>query len=253
MNSFELEGKIALVTGGASGIGLQIAKALNSAGAIVIIADIMEEAAEKATAELIRSGTEAMAVCTDVSAKTSVENLMSRIIDRYGRLDILVNSAGINIRKNFLEYDESEWDQILRINLKGIFLLCQAAGRLMVQQKSGKIINISSVLEKVGQGLRGPYAASKGGVAQLTKVLAIELAPHNVKVNCIAPGFIKTPLIASVMEKDPSFDSFVKSRVPMARVGNPEEVAGVVLFLSSELASYITGQSIFVDGGWTIS
>lgn len=252
-SAFSVEDKVTVVTGGSSGIGFEICRIFSLHKAHVVIADIREEQAVQACKMIADAGGKAIAITTDVSNKASVDNLAEETLRKYSRIDILVNNAGINIRKPFVEYTEAEWDRIHSVNLKGVFLVSQAVGKIMINQRKGKVVNISSVLERIGQELRGPYAATKGGVAQLTKVLAIEWAPYNINVNCIAPGFMKTPLIASVIENDKSFEEWVNQHIPFRRIGVPEEVAYAALYLASEASSYVTGQSIFVDGGWTIA
>ncbi|HOP48024.1 MAG TPA: 3-oxoacyl-ACP reductase family protein [Desulfobacteraceae bacterium] len=249
--AFSINDKVAIVTGGSSGIGFEICRKFSQEKAHVVIADIIEERSVQACEMIKNECGNAIAIKTDVTSKESVDKLIERTLGEYSRVDILVNCAGINIRKPYIEYSEKEWDLILSVNLKGVFLVSQAVGRIMISQRKGKVINISSVLEKIGQEARGPYAASKGGVAQLTKVLALEWAPYNINVNCIAPGFIKTPLIASVIEQDKSFEEFINQNIPLRRLGVPEDVAFAALYLASEASSYVTGQSFFIDGGWT--
>jgi len=249
---FDLSGRVAIVTGGNSGIGHEIAKTLARNGARIVVSNRRKEEGEKATRAIAEMGGDAIAVPADVSQKKSVEAMVQRVMEQFGRIDILVNSAGINIRKPALDYDESDWDQVIDINLKGTFLTCQAVGRIMVEQKRGKIINLSSSVEKIGMELRIAYCASKGGVSQLTKSLAIEWAPYGVNVNAVGPGFTKTALLAKLIEQDPTFIPMVQRRVPLGRLGLPEEVASVVLLLASDAGDYITGQTFFVDGGWTI-
>ena len=249
---FDLSGRIAIVTGGSSGIGHEIAKTLARKGARVAISNRRKEEGERAARAITEMGGEALAVPADVSQKKSVEEMVQKVLKQFGRIDILVNSAGINIRKSALDFDESDWDQVIDINLKGTFLTCQAVGRIMVEQKRGKIINISSAVEKIGMEMRIAYCASKGGVSQLTKSLAIEWAPYGVNVNAVGPGFTRTALLVKLIEQDPTFVPMVQRRVPLGRLGLPEEVASVVLLLASDAGDYITGQTFFVDGGWTI-
>ena len=250
---FSVEDKVAIVTGGSSGIGFEICRIFSLHKAHVVMADIREDNSVQACRTIENAGGKAVAITTDVSNKASVDNLVEQTLRNYSRIDILVNNAGINLRKPFVEYTETEWDKIHNVNLKGVFLVSQAVGKIMINQRKGKVVNISSVLERIGQELRGPYAATKGGVAQLTKVLAIEWAPYNINVNCIAPGFMKTPLVASVIENDKSFEEWVNQHIPFRRIGVPEDVAFAALYLASEASSYVTGTSIFVDGGWTIA
>lgn len=249
---FDLTGKVAIVTGGNSGIGYEIAKTVSRNGARVVISNRRKEEGERAARAIAEMGGEAVGIPADVSKKQSVEEMVKKVVDKFGQIDILVNSAGINIRKYALDFEESDWDQVVDINLKGTFLTCQAVGRIMVKQSKGKIVNISSALERIGMEMRAAYCASKGGVSQLTKCLAIEWAPYGVNVNAVGPGFTATALLANLTEQDPMFLTMVQTRVPLGRLGLPEEVANIVLLLASDAGNYVTGQTFFVDGGWTI-
>jgi NAD(P)-dependent dehydrogenase (short-subunit alcohol dehydrogenase family) len=193
-----------------------------------------------------------MAVKCDVSKKAEVEEMVKKTIDKFKRVDILVNNAGICQFKPFLELTEEEWDRTLNINLKGYFLCAQAVAKEMVKQKSGVIVNIASVaMGQVGVGFPNlaHYCASKGGIVAMTEGMALELAPFNIRVNAISPGMIETPMIDPV-KSDPKMMEGMLARVPMHRVGKPEEVSNLVLFLASDKSSYMTGSTIVVDGGW---
>ncbi len=248
----DLKNKIVIVTGARRGMGKSHALVLAKAGAKVVVSDISEEDCQKVVEEIKKEKGEALAVKCDVSKKEEVDNLVKKTIERFGRVDILVNNAGICQFKPFLELTEEEWSRTLNINLKGYFLCAQAVAKEMVKQKSGRIINIASVASgQVGIGMAtlAHYCASKGGIIAMTEALAVELAPFGIRVNAIAPGMIETPMI-DPMKKDPKMMEAMLARVPMHRVGNPEEVSNLVLFLASNASSYITGSTVVIDGGW---
>lgn len=248
----KLEGKTAIVTGSRRGIGFGIAKALATAGADVVVSDIDLHDCELAIEEIESAGGRGLAVECDVSSREQVENLVKETINAFGKVDILVNNAGIARFKPFLEMTEEEWDQTIDINLKGSFLCAQAVARDMVKRNWGRIINISSVA--CGQvGIAYPnlanYVASKGGMAGLTEALALELSPMGINVNSIGPGVIGTEM-AKPLEEAGAVDALLKSRVPKGRVGTPEDIGHLAVFLASEESDYITGAMIFIDGGW---
>jgi len=249
---FELKEKVAIVTGARRGMGRSHALVLAKAGAKVVVSDISEKDCQKVVEEIEKNGGQALVVKCDVTKKEEVDNLVKKTIERFGRVDILVNNAGICQFKPFLELTEEEWSRTIDINLKGYFLCAQAVAKEMVKQKSGKIINIASVASgQVGIGFPtlAHYSASKGGIIALTETLAVELAPYGIRVNAIAPGMIETPMIASIKE-NPQQEKEMLKRVPMGRVGKPEEVSNLVLFLASDESSYITGSTVVIDGGW---
>ncbi|OPX04303.1 SDR family NAD(P)-dependent oxidoreductase [Geobacillus sp. LEMMY01] len=248
--SFRLDGKVALVTGGSRGIGLAMACALAVHGADVVIASRKAVDLKKATEDMAGQGISLSWVQADVTDKESVQHMVNCVVEQHGRLDILVNNAGMNIRKPLIDIEEDDWNQVLNTNLKGIFLVGQAAAKQMIQQRSGKIINISSIFGGVGMPFQTSYAASKGGINQLTKVWASELAPYNINVNAIAPAYIRTPMTSAWLEDEERYRDIVKSTM-LNRVGEPEDVAGPVVFLASDAANYITGHILYVDGGWT--
>lgn len=244
-----LKGKVAIITGARRGMGRSHALKLAEAGARVVVADISLADCEKVVKEI--KG-EAMAVACDVSKKAEVDKMVQTAVEKWGKVDILVNNAGICQFKPFLELTEEEWDRTLDINLKGYFLCVQAAAREMAKQKSGVIVNIASVA--MGQqGIGFPnivhYCASKGGIVGMTEALAVELAPYNIRVNAVSPGMIETPMIDQI-KQDPKTMAAMLNKVPMHRVGKPEEVSNLVLFLASDDSSYMTGSTVVVDGGW---
>jgi len=249
LDKFSLKGKSGIVTGASRGIGKGIAEALVQAGANLAIAARDVSALEKAAEELRKYGTDVIAVRTDVSLKADVENLVAKALERFGRIDFLFNNAGVIHRVPSEDFPEEYWDEEIRINLKGVFLCSQAVARVMIKQGGGKIINISSLIAVTGGKTIPAYAASKGGVAQLTKALANDWAKYNIKVNAIGPGYIITDLTAPLIKDKKRYEE-LSARIPMGRWGKPEDLAGAAVFLASEASDYITGQTIFVDGGW---
>ncbi|MDP2658217.1 MAG: SDR family oxidoreductase, partial [Candidatus Deferrimicrobium sp.] len=203
----------------------------------------------RAAAEAL--GVRAETFAMDVLRRENVGQAVDAVLASFGKIDVLVNNAGVNVRKTTLDLSEEEWDRVLDTNLKGYFLVAQAVGRHMVARRSGKVINISSIFGAVGMSNQLAYASSKGGVVQMTKVMAIEWAPHNVQVNAIGPTYFETPLVAALRD-DPERFRFINERTPMGRWGQPEELEGTVVFLASRASDFITGQTIYVDGGWTI-
>lgn len=247
-----LTNKIALITGARRGMGRTHALALAKYGVKVVVTDINQEECQKVVEEIKQQGGEALALKLDVTQKEEIEKVVAETVQEFGRLDILVNNAGIAEFKPFLEMAEEEWDKTLNINLKGQFLCAQAAAKQMKKQDGGVIVNIASVA--MGQqGIGFPniahYCASKGGVAALTEALAVELAQFNIRVNCIAPGIIETPMIETVKSDPKAFEAML-TRVPLHRVGQAKEVSELVAFLASDDSSYITGSVIVIDGGW---
>ena len=250
---FDLKNKVAIITGARRGMGRTHALTLAKAGAKVVVSDISLEDCQKVVKEIKKNRGEAVALKCDVSKKEEVEKMVKKTIAKFGKIDILVNNAGIYQFKPFLELSEEEWDRTLDINLKGYFLCSQAVAKEMAKQKSaGVIINIASVA--MGQqGIGFPnivhYCASKGGIVGMTEALAVELAPYNIRVNAVSPGMIETPMIDPITS-DPKIMEAMLARVPMHRVGKPEEVSNLVLFLASDKSSYMTGSTVVIDGGW---
>ena len=249
LGMFDLSGRVALVTGGSKGLGKTFAQALLSCGADVAIAGRDLGALDEACGELVGDGRAAFGIAADVTEREQVERMVAAVIERFGRLDILVNNAGTNVRKPLLELSDDEWDTVLDLNLRGSMLAARAAGRHMVAQRSGRVINISSVLSAVALPGISAYSASKGAVMQLTRALALEWAQANVTVNCIGPAYFTTEMTRPLYD-DPERRRFIEERTPMGRWGQPDELAGAVVFLASDAARFITGQTIFVDGGW---
>lgn len=241
-----LAGKVAIVTGGSRGIGYAIAHKLASEGAAIVVGDVNYEGAHVAASELEKLGVPSIAVSCNVAAESDAEQLVSQALDRFGKIDILVNNAGITRDKLLLRMSESDWDSVMTVNLKGVFNCTKAVAKPMLRQRSGRIINIASVVGITGNAGQANYSASKAGVIGFTKTVAREFGSRGVTVNAIAPGFIETKMTEDL--PDSAKEAFM-SRIPLGRAGTPEDVACAALFLASEEASYITGQVICVDGG----
>jgi len=240
--------KIAIVTGAGRGIGQGIALALAKEGANVVVSDINQESCDKAAKEIEALSVKSLAVKCDVSNKTEVDNLVAKTMETFGQVDILVNNAGIFPFVPFAQMKESDWDRVMDVNLKSMFLCSQAALKFM--KEGGKIVNISSIAAFVGfEGLTH-YCASKGGVSSFTRALALELAPKKINVNAIAPGAIDTPGAMGAVSEDVKKQTI--AAIPWGRMGVPQDIGNLAVFLASEKADYITGQTIIVDGGWTL-
>jgi 2-deoxy-D-gluconate 3-dehydrogenase len=245
---FDLTGKVAIVIGGNGGIGYGIARGLAQAGATIVIAARHPAKNTQAISALQEIGVKALSVSTDVQDEASVQAMVQAAVAAFGRVDILVNNAGINIRKAPQDYTLQEWQQVLNTNLTGVFLCARAVYPYMVEGGGGKIINIGSMTSIFGSSVAPAYAASKGGVVQFTKSLALFWAKDNIQVNVILPGWIHTDLTASISS---ARYHFITSRIPHGRWGEPDEVAGAAVFLSSRASDYITGIALPVDGGYT--
>jgi 2-deoxy-D-gluconate 3-dehydrogenase len=246
---FRLHGKVAVVTGASGGLGGAMAEAVAEAGADLIVASRRRDRLDAIIAYADRLGRVCVPVVCNVEDAEQVRGVIKTAEEKFGRLDILINAAGATHRDPPEDFPESAWDQVLNVNLKSVFVACQEAGRRMIAQRSGKIINVASMLSFTG-GLYVPaYAASKGGVAQLTKALANEWARHNVQVNAIAPGYFRTELTKAIYE-DPVRSQEILSRIPSARWGEPADLKGAVVFLASAASDYVNGHILAVDGGW---
>ena len=250
MSVKRLEGKVAIVTGGGSGIGKAIALAFAKEGADVIIPDINFDAAKKTAKEVEDLGCKALPLKTDVSQRVEVEFMVDETLKRFGRIDILVNNAGITIVKPFEEFSEEEWDRVLSVNLKGVFLCSQLVGKQMIKQGRGKIINLSSIVGEIALPRRSAYCVSKAAIIMFTKVLAVEWAKYNINVNAIGPGYVETEMVASLVREGVVDRERLKKRIPKGRLASPEEIAKLAVFLASEESDYITGETVFMDGGF---
>lgn len=249
---FKLDGKIAIVTGGAGGIGEALAMGLGMLGATVVVSSRNQEAIGKVAQEITAaSGNTAIAIASDVTDENSVKQLIDTVVDTYGKLDILVNAMGMNIKRDAMEYPMQDWDKLFEVNVKGTMIACKYAAQVMKEQKGGAIVNLSSV-----RGIRGytggntGYCATKGAVELITKALALEWAPHNIRVNALGPALVITPGTKHIAE-DPELAKKYASAVPLGRIGMPEDMIGAVNYLVSDAASFVTGQTIYVDGGLT--
>ncbi len=247
---FSLDGQVALVTGASQGIGHDLALALAHAGARVAVAARQVGLLERLCAEIVAEGGEAAAVEMDLRDRGSIEAAVAATVERFGRLDVLVNNAGLGTNHDALDATEAEWDDLFAVNVRGLFFACQSAGRRMVGQRYGRIVNMSSQAGLVGIRRHAAYTSSKAAVIGLTKVLALEWGPFGVTVNCVAPTFIRTPGTAERLDQ-PEFLADVLERIPVGRVGSTTDVAGAVIYLASPGAGLVTGSVLVVDGGWT--
>jgi NAD(P)-dependent dehydrogenase (short-subunit alcohol dehydrogenase family) len=245
--SLSLKGQVAIVTGGSRGLGKAIALIFAEAGADIAICSRGIEDSQLAAKEIQNLGRRSLAIQADVSRKADVDNLVQKVMDEFGRIDILVNNAGVGNAKSILEQSEEVWDSIMDINLKGPYLCSQSVSKVMIQQKKGNIINISSVGGLL-QGFGNAYPISKGGVVKLTRILAFELGKHNIRVNAIAPGWIKTDINRDIWSNPEALKGFL-AMIPQGHMGQPGDIANAALYLASEASSYVTGHTLVVDGG----
>ena len=246
-----LEGRVAIVTGGGGEIGRATVLRLAAEGASVVVSDINLANAERVAAEVSEAGGAAMAIQTNVVSRSAVEAMAATSRERFGRLDILCNIAGITPPSPFLETADEDWDKTIDVNLKGVFLCSQLVARLMVADgRPGSIVNMASTNGLVGEVDMVAYNASKFGVVGITMTTAIELAPHRIRVNAVAPGMIRTRLSQNFLDQNPQMaQAYLNDKIPMARFGEPSEVAATVAFLASDDSSYITGHTLVIDGG----
>jgi len=246
----DLQGKVAIVTGAARGLGWSIAERLARDGASLVIAEVDPKGANEKAAVISRMGRQVLALPVDVSKWADVERMGKQVVDQFGRIDILVNNAGLMGNYNLvIDYPEAEWDQVLAVNLKGTFLCCKAVLPVMIKQKYGKIISLASVAGKEGNARMPAYSASKAAVIALTKTIAKEVAPYGIQVNCVSPALCETD-----MAKDMTTEqrALLTSKIPLGRLGKPEEVAAVVKFLASDESSFVTGQCYDISGGRSV-
>ncbi len=248
MALFDLTGKVALITGAGGGLGYFITKALASAGATVVLNGRNEAKLENVVHELSMHGYKAYGYAFDITDSDTISNAIQRIKSEVGNIDILVNNAGVQHRKALEDFPDNEWQEILDINLTGTFKVSKAVVKGMIRRKSGKIINICSLMSEVGRPTIAPYAASKGGLKMLTKSMAVEWAKHNIQVNGIGPGYFITDMTRSLAD-DKKFNDWIIDRTPAGRWGNPDELAGTIVYLASDASNFVNGQLIYVDGG----
>lgn len=245
---FSLSGKVAIVTGGAGDLGLAISQAYLDAGAFVVM--VGRSAAKLEVAEAVLGAADRlMSIVADVSDGAQIDVMVEAVLQRHGRIDILVTAAGIQHRSPALSFDHRRWNEVITVNLTGAFYCAQAVARHMVGRQTGRIIMITSLTSEIGIPNISAYAASRGGIRQLAKTLAVELAPDGVTVNCIGPGRFLTAMTADVFKDEAKAKCFLDV-IPMKRAGKPKDLAGISVFLASDASSYITGQSFYVDGGW---
>jgi len=249
-SEFDLSGRVAIVTGAGRGMGYHIALALARYGADLVICSRTVSELEKLGAEIQELGRRVFIKEVDIKKVPDIDAMVNDTVDFYGHIDILINNAGVNRPQWAEDVTEENWDNVMETNLKGLFFCAQAVGKVMIKQKKGKIINVSSQAGSVGLLQRAAYCSSKGAVNQLTRVLAIEWAKHNINVNAIAPTFIETPFTAPMFQNE-GFKEYVLGNIPLGRVGKPEDVIGGVLYLASDASDLVTGHILLMDGGWT--
>jgi NAD(P)-dependent dehydrogenase (short-subunit alcohol dehydrogenase family) len=247
---FRLDGRVALVAGAASGIGRASAHGLAAAGAITICADLNQQGAAATATEITAKGGTAEALTLDITDQASVTDTIRRIQEKHQRLDILVSTPAVNVRKPLLSYSGDEFDMVIRLNLKGSFQIAQAAGRVMQASKRGSIILFSSIRSVTVEPGQGVYAATKAGLVQLARTFAAELGGAGVRVNCVAPGIVETPLTQPIKDRPDWYNAYANKNA-LGRWATADEMAGPVVFLASDASSYVTGAVLFVDGGWT--
>lgn len=249
---YSVEGKVAIVTGAARGLGEGYARGLAEAGAVVICAGHHMEGVEKTAESIKKAGGKAEAWFIDVSNAAAVNEAFQKIATKYGHVDILINNAGVEDVAPFLNVTEAQYDKIMGVNLKGTFFASQAAARIMKKQRSGKIVNIGSLGSAIGLAESSVYCGTKTGVMGLTRTMAIELARDNIQVNAIGPGYFRTQMTEPFFQ-DPVHKKWIEDRIPEGRIGTAEDLLGTVIFLCSSASDYVTGQMIYVDGGWLAS
>lgn len=247
-NMFDVTNKVVIITGASRGLGKAMALGLANAGAGIVAADVQD--VSKVVKEVTKKNENAIGLQVDVTKRKDIQNMVEQTLDQFGSIDILVNNAGVLMTGNAENIEEKNWRQVMDVNLTGQFLCAQAVGKQMIKQKSGKIINISSIAGISGYASSVPYSASKAGVILLTKTLAAEWGEHNIQVNAVCPGVFATDMTADLLEDD-QFVEMIKNKVPLGRHAEPEELIGTVIYLSSDASDYVTGHALVIDGGWT--
>ena len=253
-DAFSLTGKVAIIIGGSKGLGKGIALGLSQAGATFVLSSRKQADLDAAAEDIkLATGNDACGIAADITSTAACQQLVDKVVEKYGHIDILVNSAGLNIRKSVLDFEESDWDKVLDVQLKYVFFMGQAVAKHMIANNiKGKIINICSLNSELGLKNMIAYVAAKGGVRQITKGMAHELAPYGIGVNAIGPGYFRTEM-TEVLFQDPERVKGFLNRIPAQRIGVPSDLAGAAVFLASEASDYVVGQTIYVDGGWLIN
>ena len=244
-----VEGKVTLITGAAGGIGSCLARVFALKGAKLFLVDIKPRLLEQTANSILQKKGIVEILANDITRTESINRIVETAVKKFGRIDVLINNAGMNIPQPAEKVTEESWDKTMALNLKALFFITQRVGQVMIKQRKGKIINISSQAGLVALPLRSAYGASKGGVNQLTRVLALEWAPYNINVNAIAPTFVETPMTKPMFD-DGSFKKYVLENIPLGRLAKPEDVAGAALYLASDVSDMVTGHILSVDGGW---
>ena len=245
---FNLDGKVAIITGAARGLGKSMAVGLARYGAHVVITDVIDT--KYTLMEIKEYDDQSFDLQVDVSNKSEVEQMIKKTVDQFGSIDIFVNNAGILKSANAEDFSEKDWKKVIDVNLNGVFLCAQAAGKQMIEQQSGKIINVSSIAGLSGYASSAAYSASKAGVISITKTLAAEWGKHNIQINAICPGVFATDMTADYL-KDDEFKEMIKTNVPLGRYATPDELMGTIIYLASNASDYMTGHALVIDGGWT--
>lgn len=250
LDAFTMKGKVSIVTGGGRGIGLGIARALAGAGSDLLLVSRTEAQLAAAAADIVQDfGCRVEIIAGDLTRIETLPGIVQRALDRFGRLDVLINNAGSNIRNPFLEVSEADYDAVMQIQLKSAYFMAQAAAQEMVKAGRGKIVNLTSLTSKIAIPNISIYGAAKGGILSMTKALAVELATHNINVNAVAPGYVRTHMTEAAF-RDKDRCDWMLSRIPLGRFGTPEDIGNTALFLACPASDYLTGEVIFVDGGW---
>ena len=250
MSKNNLAGKVAVVTGSTKGIGKALAESLSNEGASVVIVSRSQQDCDRVAQELGQTGAKTFARAADLTKLDDIQNLVSKTVERFGRIDILVNNAGVAITKKAEDITEEDWDRIVDTDLKAVFFCAQAVGKIMIAQGSGKIVNIASALGMIAEKMVLPYCAAKGGVIQVTKALALEWARYHIQVNALCPGYVMTQMNEKEL-KDEKIGGSLLKKIAMRRFADVKDMAGACLFLCSDASDYMTGQTLVIDGGWT--
>jgi 2-deoxy-D-gluconate 3-dehydrogenase len=251
--AFRLDDRVAIVTGAGRGMGRTFSTALAHAGADVVVTDLpgKEDDAEETAIQVRAAGRRALVIPLDVTQTASIRAMVEQVVDAWGHIDILINNAGINIRQFAVDVTEDAWDRIVSVNQKGLFFCSQAVGQHMIERgRGGKIVNVASQMGLVGDRERVVYCATKAAVVNITRVLAIEWAPHGINVNAVAPTYVRTPLVEALIQDRAVYEDIIR-RIPLGRMAEPEDVAGAAIFLASPASDFVTGHTLVVDGGWT--